>query len=80
MDSQNSLNSSYLSDVVHSKVGVFTLVAGSFGISDLRAAVRAARVSAAVPTGSFGWAMTVGSKEGTNTLSWQSVQDTDLGF
>ena len=36
MDSQKSLNSSYWSDVVHSKVGVFKLVAGWFGISNLR--------------------------------------------
>ena len=57
MDSQNSLNSSYQSDVVHSKVGVFMLVDGRFNITNLRAAVGAARGSAAVPTGSIGWAM-----------------------
>ena len=49
MDSRNSLNSTYGSDVVHSKMGVFKLVADWFGISDLRAAVRIARGSAVVP-------------------------------
>ena len=58
VDSQNSLNSSYWSDVVHSKMDVFKLVAGWFGISDLRAAVRTVRGSAVVPAGSLGWAMT----------------------
>ena len=48
------------SDVVHSEVVVFKVVPGWFGNSNLRAAVRAARGSAAVPTGSFGWAMTAG--------------------
>ena len=48
-------------------MGVFKLVAGWFGISDLRAAVRTARRSAAVPAGLFGWAMT-------------EMYDTDLVF
>ena len=56
VDSWNSLNSPYWSDVVHSKL-VFKLVAGWFGISNLRAAVRTARGSAVVPAGSFGRTM-----------------------
>ena len=64
MDLPKSLNSSYWSDVVHSKVDVFNLVAGWLGISNLRAVVRAARGSAAVPAGSFGWVITAGIEEG----------------
>ena len=52
MESQKSLNSSYWSDVVHSKVGALKLVAGWFGISNLRTVARAA-----APAGSFQWAM-----------------------
>ena len=64
MDSWKSLNSSYWSDVVHSKVGVFKLVACWLGISDLRAVVRATRGSAAASAGSFGWTMTAGVQQG----------------
>ena len=45
--------SSYWSDIVHSKVGVCKVVAGWFGSSNLRVAVRVTRGSAAVPAGSF---------------------------
>ena len=64
MDSWKSLNSPYWSDVIHSQVGVFKLVAGWFGISNLRAVVRAARGSAKVLAGSFGLAMSAGVQEG----------------
>ena len=70
------------------KGGCFKLVAGLFGSSNLRATVRAARGSAAVPAGSFGWAMTAGGTRGVqhtqlavNSDSWESVRcDTDLRF
>ena len=51
-------------DVVHSKVGVFKVVAGRFCSSNLGAAVRAARGSATAPAGSFGWAISAGMQEG----------------
>ena len=40
------------------------MVAGCLGSSNLRAAIRAAKGSPAVPAGSFGWAMTAGLQEG----------------
>ena len=78
VDSQNSLNSSYWSDVVHSKVGVFKLVAGWFGISDLRASVRTARVLAVVSAGSFGWAMTAMYDADKDVSLWDVIQTWDL--